>query len=438
MQSTRVHHPVRGFPRFCIASEPGNSPIEVTLIAEVGGGMGNSIVHAACARQRGHSAYENDFGEASAQLGSPHFAAGNPSSLYSFSVDENGHPFHRHQGNRMFTAISGSSGSQLRFAATGSLDVEAHPQAFMDALHFVDIPADCIFTVRFGRNVWHQFVPQKLAAGDPALFAISCHPDELTGIDDEASRAQILAGNASIPALTTVLPEATQDYFELRMRAGWVPRSTQTTALAFASNEPRAALGRVCQSAVPVGSLLQAVFPNEAMHHQDNFNIELPLASLKHEDGAAAQTILATLLDAFLHSPPKSVGMLMRMRNALVKPAGLRTSDLGCPVSSLRNTESSHLFVGRFPVHAFEISEDGKSAQVLLGADDKHLRFRSCVAVHLQAERVVLSLGTRVQCKNWFGRFYMAAIHHVHLLYVAPTMLRHAACELSRTSLSLS
>jgi len=35
-------------------------------------------------------------------------------------------------------------------------------------------------------------------------------------------------------------------------------------------------------------------------------------------------------------------------------------------------------------------------------------------------------LGTRVHCKNFFGRFYMAAIDYVHRHYVTPTMLRLA------------
>ena len=41
--------------------------------------------------------------------------------------------------------------------------------------------------------------------------------------------------------------------------------------------------------------------------------------------------------------------------------------------------------------------------------------------------RVDITLGTRVHCKNLFGRFYMAAIHRVHRTYIAPTMLQMAA-----------
>ena len=65
--------------------------------------------------------------------------------------------------------------------------------------------------------------------------------------------------------------------------------------------------------------------------------------------------------------------------------------------------------------------------QVALGANDKHLIFRSCVGVEIVDDRKVrFSLGTRVHCKNLFGRFYMTVINRVHQSYITPTMLRRA------------
>ena len=46
------------------------------------------------------------------------------------------------------------------------------PAAFARALRRVQIPPDCLFTVRFGGGTWHQFVPRH--PGHPALFALSC------------------------------------------------------------------------------------------------------------------------------------------------------------------------------------------------------------------------------------------------------------------------
>jgi len=80
------------------------------------------------------------------------------------------------------------------------------------------------------------------------------------------------------------------------------------------------------------------------------------------------------------------------------------------------------------PVIAQSINADDTCAQVVLGADDRHLRFRSCVSVEVHDDgRIVLSLGTRVQCNNFFGRIYMTAIDAVHRGYVTPAMLRLAA-----------
>jgi len=63
---------------------------------------------------------------------------------------------------------------------------------------------------------------------------------------------------------------------------------------------------------------------------------------------------------------------------------------------------------------------------VLLGADDRHLRFRSCVGVRFVGADAHITLGTRVQFRNWFGRLYMAGIDRVHRSYVSPVMLSMA------------
>ncbi|UUZ57171.1 DUF2867 domain-containing protein [Massilia sp. H-1] len=118
----------------------------------------------------------------------------------------------------------------------------------------------------------------------------------------------------------------------------------------------------------------------------------------------------------------------MAFRNVLVKPIGLRTSPLGCPVSSLLSPDTSNLFMpSRFPVLDQSVDAHNLRAQVILGANDKHLVFRSCVGVTIiDGSRVQFTLGTRVRCKNLFGRFYMAAIDRVHRAYVTPMMLSTA------------
>jgi hypothetical protein len=65
-------------------------------------------------------------------------------------VGPKGHPFHRHAGHRIFTAVSGSGGAQLRFSSASEQQIQEDPHNFMRALRFVNIPPDCLFTVRFG------------------------------------------------------------------------------------------------------------------------------------------------------------------------------------------------------------------------------------------------------------------------------------------------
>ena len=141
-----------------------------------------------------------------------------------------------------------------------------------------------------------------------------------------------------------------------------------------------------------------------------------------------ASQILELVLEGFLNNAPRGVSGLMMIRNVLVRPIGLRTSPLGCPVSSLLSDDRSNLFAGQYPVLDQLVEADGSGAQVMLGAKDKHLIFRSCIGVAKTGPASVkITLGTCVMCKNAFGHFYMAAISLVHRKYISPTMLRRAA-----------
>jgi len=177
-------------------------------------------------------------------------------------------------------------------------------------------------------------------------------------------------------------------------------------------------------SRLPDESLLRDQFADN-FHHEDMFCLSAEPGEVRTR---SASTVLAKLLEGFLENRPIGVSRLMVFRNVLVKPLGLRTSPVGCPVSSLLCSQPARVFADRFPVFEQAIAPDDARAQVILGADDKHLRFRSCVGVEILADgRISFSLGTRVQFKNWFGRFYMASIDTVHRGYVTPTMLKLAA-----------
>ncbi len=175
---TRV---VETFPSVRIHNNPEILPIEVSLIAQLGHGTGNHLYASIALRQKKHVEFADELDEPSVKLAGTNFSLGDTTSLYSFIVGPKGHPFHRHAGHRVFTAISGSGGAQLRFSTATSEQTKEDPHTFIDKLHFINIPPDCLFTARFGGETWHQFWPLSKNSLHPVFFALSCHTDELGG-----------------------------------------------------------------------------------------------------------------------------------------------------------------------------------------------------------------------------------------------------------------
>lgn len=447
--TTKVIHT---FPSVRIPSRSGGLPVEVALILQLGHGSGDQLIETAAARQRGHADFIDALDEPSARLGATDLANGDATSLYSFIVGANGHPFHRHAGHRVFTAVSGSGGTQLRFSTASPEQIARDPHAFVAALQHVNIPPDCLFTVRFGGGVWHQFAP--LDPAHPAMFALSCHTNELGGDLPDELRQRVLDDEADIPSLTEVVPPALRALLE---RAGDAASRVPTFALSLDA-APESLLAKLCRvtrgtlgrvrgawgrwrrphgylaengggrivemlDEVPADSFLHTQLEG-AGKHEDTFSLTIPADEVQRRSASA---MLAGVLEGFLENRPLGVTRLMALRNALVRPLGLRTSPLGCPVSSLLSPRSESLFSGRYPVRDQRIDALDRRAEVILGADDRHLVFRSCVGVELLRDGgAKVTLGTRVQTHNAFGRVYMAVVDRVHREYIAPALLRLA------------
>jgi hypothetical protein len=439
-------------------------PVEVSLIAQLGHGQGNQIIEDTAARQRGHETFVDALDEPSARIGGIDLARGDHSSLYTFVVGPQGHPFHCHAGHRVFSAVSGSAGAQLRFSTASPSQIANDPKRFFKALRFVNIPPDCLFTVRFGGATWHQFV--SLREGQhPALFALSCHTNELGGDLPESVRERIMANRADIPSLTQLLPNEiaavlVDPAFDFE-RVPTIALSVDAAAAHWAGRlctVVRGTLGRIRGAwarsrrsqgfladngggrlvqelaALPEDSLLRGHLPGSGAY-QDTFRLVTEPGEL---GTGSARVALAAVLQGFLDNRPLGVSRLMRFRNALVRPLGLRTSPLGCPASSLLAPRSERWFADRYPVLEQQCAQNDLRAQVVLGADDKHLAFRSCVGVQLRADgSAEFTMGTRVRTRNAFGLFYMAVIDPVHRSYVTPAMLRlavdHAVRSLARS-----
>jgi hypothetical protein len=439
------------FPTARIESRSGGLPVEVTLIAQLGPGAGDRLCRQSEARQRGHGRFSDALDEPAAMLAATDLDRGETTALHSFAVGPQGHPFHRHAGHRVFTAVSGSGGAQLRFSMTRDEQLRASPRAFVEALSYVDIPPDCLFTVRFGGGTWHQFAPLRAGSSHPTLFALSCHTNEFGGLFDPGLLERVGEGRANIHDLTELLPPSVDEYLRSHpMRHESVP----TLALSL-HERPGSVLGRMCgfvrrvagrvrsltaacrchvtgfigrrghvvleKRNAAAGSLLARQF-TDGFDHEDTFVLTLHGGAR----GNFATTFLADVLEGFLSNRPLGVSWLMRLRNVLVWPLRLRTSPLGCPASSLLSADRSRLFAGKYPVLDQWTDARAQQAEVMLGADDRHLRFRSCVAVRFVGDDAHITLGTRVQCRNWFGRWYISAIDGVHRRYISPAMLEMA------------
>ena len=101
---------------------------------------------------------------------------------------------------------------------------------------------------------------------------------------------------------------------------------------------------------------------------------------------------------------PKWIRKLMGLRNALVKPFGLRTPKVYNPDART---------IGPFPV----ISTSPE--RIILGFDDRHLDFRVLVDVANMGEgRQSVTTSTLVKTHNTFGRFYLAVVKPFHRVIV--------------------
>lgn len=109
---------------------------------------------------------------------------------------------------------------------------------------------------------------------------------------------------------------------------------------------------------------------------------------------------------------PGWIRQLMGLRNALVKPFGLRAP---------KAYNSDSRTIGPFPV----ISTSPE--RMVLGFDDRHLDFRVLVDVKdIGDGRQAVTTSTLVKTHNAFGRFYLAVIKPFHRIIVKQMMAQAA------------
>jgi Protein of unknown function (DUF2867) len=113
----------------------------------------------------------------------------------------------------------------------------------------------------------------------------------------------------------------------------------------------------------------------------------------------------------FAHSPTW-IDALLRLRNMLVTPLGLKTS--GATETPPRE------MIGIFPI----LSQTPD--RLVAGFDDKHLNFRVVVDVATSGRGQDVTATTLVLTHNLLGRVYLAIILPFHRLIV-PAMMRQIA-----------
>ncbi|MCP3393333.1 DUF2867 domain-containing protein [Bradyrhizobium sp. CCGB12] len=130
------------------------------------------------------------------------------------------------------------------------------------------------------------------------------------------------------------------------------------------------------------------------------------------EVGAATVNAREACIRMVLHGP-RWIDVLLRLRNILVTPFGLKTSGEGAP--------APHGLIGLFPV----LSETPE--RLVAGFDDSHLDFRLVVDVTRDAAGRQVTSTTLVRTHNLLGRTYLTLIMPFHKLVVRGMMGRIVA-----------
>lgn len=119
----------------------------------------------------------------------------------------------------------------------------------------------------------------------------------------------------------------------------------------------------------------------------------------------------------FFTSRSKWVDRLMLIRNTIVKPLGLKTSDDITDVQE--DVNSLEYEVGK-RIGIFKIL-DKTDNEIILGEDDSHLNFRVSLLLDASAgniEKKELSITTAVQFNNIIGKLYFIPVKPFHKIIV--------------------
>jgi len=157
---------------------------------------------------------------------------------------------------------------------------------------------------------------------------------------------------------------------------------------------------------VPLETLVARCF--RRIDYADAYRAKLPAGSFTDVDSIAK---------AIVESSPWWIQTLMKLRDHIVAPIGLKTSigeDGGNEIA----------FRPGASVRGFRVF-DRTDNEILLGEDDSHLDFRVSILRHVDGEDSWAVVSTIVRFNNWIGRAYFLPVKPGHKIIVR-AMLRRA------------
>jgi Protein of unknown function (DUF2867) len=164
---------------------------------------------------------------------------------------------------------------------------------------------------------------------------------------------------------------------------------------------------RVKQVPTPDDSLLAQVAAGA--DYEDTFLLRVPQGSFSDVDALARACLRF----------PGWIQRMMRLRNALVAPFGLKT---GRDVPRL--VEQPEHFAAGDRAGIFQIRARN-AHELLMGEDDRHLDFRFSLLLREAGDFQDVFATTTVHFHNLWGRLYFLFVAPIHR-QVIPSMLRHA------------
>jgi len=225
MESLRVEEKLRSvqltFPNVSV-DIPWGLPVEVQIIASLPQGTGDWIYKMATGLQFGHPEYILAFNEASSKIMNTNFPLNDPTAVYTFSVDKEDLVFHRHEGHRCITGISGSGGTLMKFSTVDHIEAKSNARSFVDKMFVIEVPSDSIFVLRFNGMVYHQFGPKDPSI--PAFFAVSAHTNERGGELTSELLEKVLSGEGNIPLLTEPITDEIDELLKDPKIVEMIPR----------------------------------------------------------------------------------------------------------------------------------------------------------------------------------------------------------------------